>query len=101
LGKREVSIRPAFAGVRTEACVLIHEVVRGHLCVGDLADPAQHWRWWKPHAGRVALHGADRAGTAQPDQLGEPLVGEPVQAAILFERHEPRNCGQFGHLVNH
>lgn len=86
--------------MRTETGVLVHEIVRGHLCTGDLADAAQHRRWWKAHPSRVTLHGADGTAAPKPDQLGEPLVGEPMQGAILFERHGPRNCGQLGHLVN-
>lgn len=81
--------------------MLVHEIVRGHLRVGDLADAAQHCRWGKAHAGRVAVHGADGTGAPETDQLGEPLIGEAMQAAILFERHGPRNCGQLGHFVNH
>lgn len=87
--------------MRAERGVLVHEVVRGHRLSGRFADAAEHCRWWKAHTGGVALDGADGTDAAEPDEISELLVGEAMQAAILFERHEPRNCGQDGHLVNY
>ncbi|MGH7067728.1 MAG: hypothetical protein ACREFO_13630 [Acetobacteraceae bacterium] len=96
-----MSIRSLFVGLRDQAGVLVHEVVGGYGSAGCFADAAEDGWWRKAQPGGVAVHGADAAGAAKPDQLSELLVGQAMQAAILFERHEPRNCGHDGHVVNY
>ncbi|MGH7107398.1 MAG: hypothetical protein ACREF0_21420 [Acetobacteraceae bacterium] len=96
-----MSIRSLFVVLRDEAGVLVHEVVGGHGGAGRFADATEDGWWRETHARCVAMHGADGTDPAEPDQQGELRVGHAVQAAILFERHEPRKCGHNGHLVNY